>query len=170
MDGWTVTRGEGGGRRQEEGVRGGGEDGWGKMLLWGGVSYPRPMAAPLLRWMKAPRPAVVAVTNLLRFSARLEARGRGSPSRPHHHQHHPTASTTRPPASPHVSLNTHNVSIPTSRDHNYDPNQGFYEETFLFCIFILQRNSRKHETALWYQINWKLWGLVGGEHSYQPGN
>lgn len=35
------------------------------------------MAAPLLRWMKAPRPAVVAVTNLLRFSARLEARGRG---------------------------------------------------------------------------------------------
>lgn len=83
----------GGGRRQEEGVRGGGEDGRGKMLLWGGVSYPRPMAAPLLRWMKAPRPAVVAVTNLLRFSARLEARGRGSPSRPHqHHQHHPTTS------------------------------------------------------------------------------
>ena len=85
MDGWTVTREEPGG-----GAGGGGEDGWGKMLLWGGVSYPRPMAAPLLRWMKAPRPAVVAVTNLLRFSARLEARGRGSPS--HHHQHHPTIS------------------------------------------------------------------------------
>lgn len=33
------------------------------------VSHPDPMAALLLRWMKAPRPAVVAVTNLLRFSA-----------------------------------------------------------------------------------------------------
>lgn len=48
-----------------------------KMLLGGGDSYPDPMAAPPLRWMKAPRPAVVTVTNLLRFSARLEARGRG---------------------------------------------------------------------------------------------
>lgn len=78
MDGWTVTQGG----RGEERMRSSGEEGWRKMLLWVGFSYPDPMAAPLLRWMKAPRPAVVAVTNLLRFSARLEARGRGSSPRP----------------------------------------------------------------------------------------
>lgn len=53
MDGWTVR---GGARVREDVVR-------------RSVPHPDPMAALLLRWMKAPRPAVVAVTNLLRFSA-----------------------------------------------------------------------------------------------------
>lgn len=48
----------------------------GEDVVMGGASYSDPMAASVLRWMKAPSPAVVAVTNLLRFSTRLEARGR----------------------------------------------------------------------------------------------
>lgn len=60
-----------GGGENVMGVRG--VEGWGLMGRgWEAALVP-------LRWMKAPRPAVVAVTNLLRFSAQLEARGRGPP-------------------------------------------------------------------------------------------
>lgn len=90
MVGWGLEedrRGEGvqeqWGRRVREDVVM--REGW--VEVEGGVSYPDPMAAPLWRWMKAPRPAVVAVTNLLRFSARLEARGRGHPPPQSDHDH-----------------------------------------------------------------------------------
>lgn len=70
-------------RRGEKGE----EQCWGRVrenVVSESVSYPDPMAASLLCWMKASRPDVVAVTNLLRFSAWLEARGRGpTPPQPH---------------------------------------------------------------------------------------
>lgn len=75
MDGWTVTEvaeGGGDGVRKDEG----------RCCYGGGGVHPDPMAASPLRWMKAPWPSVVAVTNLLRFSARLEARGRLPPPPP----------------------------------------------------------------------------------------
>lgn len=80
MDGWTVTQGE-----ERKGAGAAAKRGEG-MCCYGGAA-----AAPLPRWMKAPRPAVIAVTNLLRFSARLEARGRGSLFSP---------DPRRPPAAP----------------------------------------------------------------------
>lgn len=108
---------------------------------YGGVSYPDPMVAPLPRWMKAPRPAVVAVTNLLRFSARLEARGRGSPPHPAQSPPHPP---TRPSTSPHLSLNTHSCSLSApltlsssaGKTFNFQRDLSYHHDNAFIAIYI----------------------------------